>query len=109
MATLTLAPTAENAAHRRADLPLLPVAGDAAAQITLTASRRFGPFAPGDQIVIGSTAAFHCLAGSDSVAATTAHPVIPAGLYHMTVPDGVTHVAMIDTAAGAGNGQAYLG
>ncbi len=115
MATLTLISSAEQTAHRRADLPLLPVAADVSAgngARALTTSQRFpttGAFVPGDQVVVCSTAAFHVLATTVAGAVTTSEPAFPAGAYHMTIPDGCTHVAMLDTAAGAGKGQAYLG
>ena len=108
MATLTLIPNDEAKARRRMDLPLLPIASDADA-VALSTSQRFGPFVPGDAIVISSTAAFYALAGASDVAATSASGAFAAGAYHFALPDGCTHVAMLDTAAGAGLGQAYLG
>jgi hypothetical protein len=88
---------------------LLPVAGDAG-MASLATSQRFGPFNAGDQLVIGITGAAHVLAGDGTVAATVASPIIPsAGVYKFALPNGCTHVALIQSAAGAASGQAYKG
>lgn len=91
-----------------AQVALVPIATDPGAR-ALAASTNFGPFAPGDSIVVSSTASFHMVSGGQSVAATTTSPRFPAGVYKFTVPSGVTHVAMIDSSDGAGFGQAYKG
>lgn len=95
----------------RTQVMLLPSAGDAGAQ-ALTTSVRFplsGVLSPGDSVIVCADAAFHMLAGPSSVVAETNSPKFPAGLYAFTVPDGCTHVAMIQSSAGAAVGQAYRG
>ena len=87
---------------------LLPVAADGSAH-ALTTSQRFGAFVPGDPITVASDAPFHMVAGGSSVAATTSSPKFPAGIHGFTLPDGCTHVAMIQSSAGAAVGQAYRG
>jgi hypothetical protein len=108
MATFT--PTtnvANEALLRAAQSALLPVTGDSGAT-SLAASARFGPFVAGDPVIVCADAAFHMVAGTVAINATTSSPKFPAGMYSMTVPDGCTHVAMI-TAGGACVGQAYRG
>ena len=90
------------------DVLLLPIAADNGKQALSTAVR-FGTFTAGDAVIVSSTAAFHCIAGTVSVTATTSHPLFPAGVYRFWIPDACTHVSMIDSAAGAGSGQAYAG
>jgi hypothetical protein len=92
----------------RASVVLLPVAGDPGAQ-ALAAAPRFGPFAPGDSLVVSSTQSFHMLAGDVNVVATTSNPRVLAGVYKFTVPDGCTYVSLVDSADAAGFGQAYKG
>lgn len=87
---------------------LLPIAGDSGAQ-TLATAKRFGPFVAGQSIVIGSSAAFHVVCGDNTIAATTASPKFATGMYNGEIPDGCTYVSMIDSADGAGAGQAYAG
>ena len=88
---------------------MLPVVGDSGAQ-TLATAKVFGPFEAGSTIVIGSTQNFHVVCGVDNtVAATTSSPCYAAGMYHGVMPDGCSYVSMIDSADGAGRGQAYAG
>jgi hypothetical protein len=87
---------------------LLPISTDAGAA-ALVVSVRFGPFVPGDPIIVVSDAAFHMVAGTVTIDATVASPKFLAGLYAFTMPDDCTHVAMIQSVAGAAVGQAYRG
>lgn len=87
---------------------LLPVGGDSGVQ-ALNVARLYGPFVVGDSVIVASTAAFHIRAGTSGIVATTADPLFPAGVYKFTVPDGCTHLSMIDSGTAAGSGQAYKG
>jgi len=91
-----------------AQIALLPVTGDSGA-LALDTSKRFGPFVAGDSVIVASTASFHVLAGDVTVAVTTSGTRLPAGVYKFSIPDACTHVAMIDSADGAGHGQTYKG
>lgn len=108
MATLTRTTNLEiESLGRAAQVALLPVAGDSGAT-SLAASARFGTFVAGDPVIVCADAAFHMVAGTVTITATTSSPKFPAGMYSMTMPDGCTHVAMI-TSSGACVGQAYRG
>lgn len=87
---------------------LAPISTDTGAS-ALTAAVVFGPFVAGDSIIVAADAGFHFQAGASDVTATTARPKFPAGVYKMVVPDGCTHVALIQSAAGAALGQVYAG
>lgn len=88
---------------------LLPVTTDTGAQ-TLATARSYGPFAAGDQVVIVANGEFHAVAGVEATAATASSPgPFPAGAYSFTIPDACTHVSLIQGAAGAASGCAYLG
>jgi hypothetical protein len=108
MATLALTHPGAEEHHRASETMLLPFDTDAGAA-SLAASVRFGPFIPGDPIILYADAPFHAVAGSSTIIATTAKPKFPGGLVlAMTMPDGCTHVAMI-TSSSACVGQAYRG
>lgn len=114
MSTLTLhdLSTAELKALVRSQVMLLPTAGVDAGAAALTASQRFpasGAWAPGDSVIVCADAAFHAVAGASGVVAETSSPKFPAGIYAFTLPDGCTHVAMIQSSSGAAVGQAYRG
>ena len=106
----TLAPSTLNTDQRllTSRAALAPVAADNGTQ-ALSTAKRFAIGTAGDGFVCSSTADFHMIAGDSSVTATTSHPRFPAGTYKFLLPDGCTHVSMLDTSAGAGNGQAYAG
>ena len=93
-----------------AQVALAPVAADPGSQ-ALAGAPIFAGFAPGDSLVVASTAAFHLIASAGAgVAATVAAPRFAAGVYKFSLPDGCNAVSMIDTAGGAaGFGQAYKG
>lgn len=92
----------------RLQVALLPISTDSGS-LTLATSRRFGPFSKESGLVIALTAAAHVIAGDDTVTATTSNVKLPAGVYKFGLPDDTTHVALIDSADGAGLGAVYLG
>lgn len=100
--------TTKFSAFEKAAIALVPTADDHGA-VPLAGGVSFGPFAPGDSLTIASTASFHLVAGTSGVAVSTSSPRFLAGVFKMVLPDGCTHVAMIDSVDGAGVGQAYKG
>lgn len=88
-----------------AQVALLPVSGDAEKQ-ALSSSTRFGPFAPGDSLVVACDAPFNVLAGDSAVVALTSSPWLAANVYKFSLPDGCTHVALLSAT---GYGQVYKG
>ena len=95
----------------RTQVLLAPISTDAGAT-SLATSQKFpasGEWAPGDSFVASANGEFHIVAGTSAVAATTSSPIFTAGTHAFTLPDGCTHVAMIQGAAGAAKGQAYKG
>jgi hypothetical protein len=107
MAELTLSAPRERAADA-AGFVLVPIATDNAPQ-ALNTTKRFGTFVAGDSLVISATDKFHMVAGTSAIDATTSHPLFPAGVYKFTIPDGCTHVAMIQASGATASGQAYKG
>lgn len=106
MASLSLRSRAE-----LTQVALLPTTADDGA-VALAVAQQFpraGAFVPGDSLVVASSQAFHVVAGDGSVLASTASPRFAAGVYKLTVPDGCSHVSMVDSADAAGIGQAYKG
>lgn len=96
-------------AVEEADIALLPDADDTGSA-SLATSQRFVTGAPGTRVVVVANGEFHVQGGEGDVEATTGSPgPFPAGAYKFTVPDGVTHVALIQGAAGAAAGCAYRG
>lgn len=69
---------------------------------SISASVRFGPFVPGDQVIISISAAAHVNAGNSAVTAGTTNPQLPAGIHDFVVPDGCTHVAINGNGSGSG-------
>lgn len=94
--------------YERLQVALLPVSTDSGS-LSLITSRRFGPFPAEAGLVLVITAAAHVLAGSDSVVVTTSGVKLLPGVYKFGLPDNCTHVALIDSADGAGVGTVYLG
>jgi hypothetical protein len=88
---------------------LAPVAGDGAGA-ALSSSQRKEIGKAGDVAIIYATGNFHLVAGDGSVTATTSSPgPFPAGVYAFVMPNGCTHVAMIQATGATASGGAYKG
>lgn len=98
-----------NDARARADIPLGPTEDDPDS-VALTTSQRFEIGRRGDSFVAVANGEYHLVCGDENVVATTAAPgPWSAGAVRLVLPDGCTHVAMIEGAAGAALGCAYPG
>lgn len=85
---------------------LLPTDSDTGAT-PLTTSQVFGPFAPGDTVVVACDQPFNMVAGpTNAIVATTNKPKFPANVYKFAMPDNCSWVAMISSG---GVGQVYKG
>lgn len=112
MASLTGLSARIDQALREARFALLPTTGDAGAT-AINNSTRFpssGAWAPGDSVIIAANDKFHMIAGDALVTATTSSPgVFPAGTYKFVVPDGCTHVALIQASGATTTASVYRG
>lgn len=72
---------------------------------SIATSVAFGPFEPGDFVVISCDGAAHVNAGAAGGVATASNPQLPAGVHDFVVPEGTTHVHLFGD--GAGNGAAW--
>lgn len=108
----TLIPEKRENALAQAGYALAPVETDPAAA-ALTTSQRFpasGSWGAGETIIVVASDSFHLVAGGSAIAATTASPgAFPAGVYKFALPDGCTHVAMIQASGATAIGCAYKG
>jgi hypothetical protein len=86
-----------------ANVRLLPVDNTAWADISATVA--FGPFEPGDWVVIIVDAVAHVNAKGVGDAAIATNPQLPAGIHDFVVPDGATYVHLFGN--GSGNGVAF--
>lgn len=86
---------------------LLPV--DVETWADISASVAFGPFTPGDYVVIVNDAPAHVNAGAAGGAAIATNPQLPAGERDYVVPDvtGETSVYVHLFGDGAGNGCVF--
>jgi hypothetical protein len=88
--------------------PLAPVATDPS-PASLATSQRFSIGTAGQPFVVSATDSFPAVAGDSSVTCTTSRPLFPAGVYRFCLPDGCTHVALIQASGATASGQAYAG
>jgi hypothetical protein len=89
-----------------ANVPLGPVLADAG-HADLGASVAFTIGSAGDSFVATATGLFHLVCGASGVVATTSCPVFD-GAVRLVLPDGCTHVAMLEAAVDV-FGCAYRG
>lgn len=71
----------------------------------LATSQRF-EVGLGRAYVVTANAGFHMACGDETVVATTSHTLWPAGAYLLGIPDGCTHVAIIQ-GSDAASGNVY--
>lgn len=88
------------AAFWRRNLPFGTTAPAGGQMTVCTTSQTFGPFEPGDYVILSCEGRVHVRAGGAADAATSAYPALPEGLHDFVMPDGTSHVNIIASSGG---------